>query len=151
MEREKLVDLESWLKFFMFIGIVYIIFSFYLMFLGLGKTIVFVNDKNREEIENMLKTSEQYEEIENIKDLDKIQFFIAFNDYEFTLFYDDGEEERILDNDLNDLKEYIEDNGYGKSLKYILIDIIVINILVLINKKRKNVRAKIDYIDDGEL
>ena len=47
--------------------------------------------------------------------------------------------------------EYIEDNGYGKSLKYILIDIIVINILVLINKKRKNVRAKIDYIDDGEL
>lgn len=149
MEREKLVDLESWLKFFMFIGIVYIIFSFYLMFLGLGKTIVFVNDKNREKIENMLKTSEKYVETENIEDLDKIQFFIAFNDYEFTLFYDNGEEERFLDNDLNDLKEYIEDNGYGKSLKYVFIDVLVIIILVQINKARKDIGDKIDYIDEG--
>lgn len=149
MEREKLVDLESWLKFFLFIGIVYIIFSFYLMFLGLGKTIVFVNDKNREKIENMLKTSEKYVETENIEDLDKIQFFIAFNDYEFTLFYDNGEEERFLDNDLNDLKEYIEDNGYGKSLKYVFIDVLVIIILVQINKARKDIGDKIDYIDEG--
>lgn len=149
MEREKLVDLESWLKFFLFIGIVYIIFSFYLMFLGLGKTIVFVNDKNREKIENMLKTSEKYVETENIEDLDKIQFFIAFNDYEFMLFYDNGEEERILDNDLNDLKEYIEDNGYGKSLKYVFIDVLVIIILVQINKARKDIGDKIDYIDEG--
>ncbi len=149
MEREKLVDLESWLKFFLFMGIVYIIFSFYLMFLGLGKTIVFVNDKNREKIENMLKTSEKYVETENIEDLDKIQFFIAFNDYEFTLFYDNGEEERFLDNDLNDLKEYIEDNGYGKSLKYVFIDVLVIIILVQINKARKDIGDKIDYIDEG--
>lgn len=149
MEREKLVDLESWLKFFLFIGIVYIIFSFYLMFLGLGKTIVFVNDKNREKIENMLKTSEKYVETENIEDLDKIQFFLAFNDYEFTLFYDNGEEERFLDNDLNDLKEYIEDNGYGKSLKYVFIDVLVIIILVQINKARKDIGDKIDYIDEG--
>lgn len=37
MQRDKLVNIESWLNFFLFIGIVYIIFSFYLMFIGLGK------------------------------------------------------------------------------------------------------------------
>ena len=52
----------------MFIGIVYII-SFYFMFLGLGKTIIFVNNKNREEIENMLKTSEDYDNSINIKNI----------------------------------------------------------------------------------
>lgn len=147
MNEDKLVDLESWLRFFMFIGIVYIILSFYLMFLGLGRTTLFVNDKNREEIENMLKISEDYNDSIDIKDLDKIQFFLAFDDYEFTLFYKNGEEERILDDDLNDLKEYIENKGYNESWKYIFIDVLVIFLLIQLNIKRKDIRDKIDYID----
>ena len=87
MQRDKLVNIESWLNFFLFIGIVYIIFSFYLMFIGLGKTIVVINNKNREEIENMLKTSKAYDESVNIEKLDRIEFFLALNDYRFTLFY----------------------------------------------------------------
>ena len=119
MQRDKLVNIESWLNFFLFIGIVYIIFSFYLMFIGLGKTIVVINNKNREEIENMLKTSKAYDESVNIEKLDRIEFFLALNDYRFTLFYKNGEEQSLYDDNLENLKEYIEKNGYNKSWKYV--------------------------------
>ena len=125
MQRDKLVNIESWLNFFLFIGIVYIIFSFYLMFIGLGKTIVVINNKNREEIENMLKTSKAYDESVNIEKLDRIEFFLALNDYRFTLFYKNGEEQSLYDDNLENLKEYIEKNGYNKSWKYVIIDILV--------------------------
>ena len=151
MQRDKLVNIESWLNFFLFIGIVYIIFSFYLMFIGLGKTIVVINNNNREEIENMLKTSKAYDEIANIEKLDRIEFFLALNDYRFTLFYKNGEEQSLYDDNLENLKEYIEKNGYNKSWKYVIIDILVIFLLVQLNIKRKDIGDKIDYIDEKEM
>ena len=151
MQRDKLVNIESWLNFFLFIGIVYIIFSFYLMFIGLGKTIVVKNNKNREEIENMLKTSKAYDESVNIEKLDRIEFFLALNDYRFTLFYKNGEEQSLYDDNLENLKEYIEKNGYNKSWKYVIIDILVIFLLVQLNIKRKDIGDKIDYIDEKEM
>lgn len=151
MQRDKLVNIESWLNFFLFIGIVYIIFSFYLMFIGLGKTIVVINNKNREEIENMLKTSKAYDESVNIEKLDRIEFFLALNDYRFTLFYKNGEEQTLYDDNLENLKEYIEKNGYNKSWKYVIIDILVIFLLVQLNIKRKDIGDKIDYIDEKEM
>ena len=151
MQRDKLVNIESWLNFFLFIGIVYIIFSFYLMFIGLGKTIVVINNKNREEIENMLKTSKAYDESVNIEKLDRIEFFLALNDYRFTLFYKNGEEQSLYDDNLENLKEYIEKNGYNKSWNYVIIDILVIFLLVQLNIKRKDIGDKIDYIDEKEM
>ena len=151
MQRDKLVNIESWLNFFLFIGIVYIIFSFYLMFIGLGKTIVVINNKNREEIENMLKTSKAYDESVNIEKLDRIEFFLALNDYRFTLVYKNGEEQSLYDDNLENLKEYIEKNGYNKSWKYVIIDILVIFLLVQLNIKRKDIGDKIDYIDEKEM
>ena len=151
MQRDKLVNIESWLNFFLFIGIVYIIFSFYLMFIGLGKTIVVINNKNREEIENMLKTSKAYDESVNIEKLDRIEFFLALNDYRFTLFYKNGEEQSLYDDNLENLKEYIEKNGYNKSWNYVIIDILVIFLLVQLNIKRKDIGDKIDYIDENEM
>lgn len=151
MQRDKLVNIESWLNFFLFIGIVYIIFSFYLMFIGLGKTIVVINNKNREEIENMLKTSKAYDDSVNIEKLDRIEFFLALNDYRFTLFYKNGEEQSLYDDNLENLKEYIEKNGYNKSWKYVIIDILVIFLLVQLNIKRKDIGDKIDYIDEKEM
>ena len=151
MQRDKLVNIESWLNFFLFIGIVYIIFSFYLMFIGLGKTIVVINNKNREEIENMLKTSKAYDESVNIEKLDRIEFFLALNDYRFTLFYKNGEEQSLYDDNLENLKEYIEKNGYNKSWKYVIIDILVIFLLVQLNIKRKDIGDKIAYIDEKEM
>ena len=151
MQRDKLVNIESWLNFFLFIGIVYIIFSFYLMFIGLGKTIVVINNKNREEIENMLKTSKAYDESVNIEKLDRIEFFLALNDYRFTLFYKNGEEQSLYDDNLENLKEYIEKNGYNKSWKYVIIDILVIFLLVQLNIKTKHIADKIDYIDEKEM
>ena len=151
MQRDKLVNIESWLNFFLFIGIVYIIFSFYLMFIGKRKTIVVINNKNREEIENMLKTSKAYDESVNIEKLDRIEFFLALNDYRFTLFYKNGEEQSLYDDNLENLKEYIEKNGYNKSWKYVIIDILVIFLLVQLNIKRKDIGDKIDYIDEKEM
>ena len=151
MQRDKLVNIESWLNFFLIIGIVYIIFSFYLMFIGKRKTIVVINNKNREEIENMLKTSKAYDESVNIEKLDRIEFFLALNDYRFTLFYKNGEEQSLYDDNLENLKEYIEKNGYNKSWKYVIIDILVIFLLVQLNIKRKDIGDKIDYIDEKEM
>ena len=150
MQRDKLVNIESWLNFFLFIGIVYIIFSFYLMFIGFGKTIVVINNKNREEIENMLKTSKAYDESVNIEKLDRIEFFLALNDYRFTLFYKNGEEQSSYDDNLENLKEYIEKNGYNKSWKYVIIDILVRLLLVQLNINRKDIGEKIAYIDEPQ-
>lgn len=99
----------------------------------------------------MLKTSKAYDESVNIEKLDRIEFFLALNDYRFTLFYKNGEEQSLYDDNLENLKEYIEKNGYNKSWKYVIIDILVIFLLVQLNIKRKDIGDKIDYIDEKEM
>ena len=69
---------------------------------------------------------------------------------EFTLYYKDGTTEKIVDDDLTDLKKYIEKNGYDKSQAYIMLGIGVIIICIAMNGARKSVSNKIELIDKLE-
>ena len=119
----------------------------YHIFSGLGKSIVNVRDNNKELIENMLKTSEYYDETNDINELKKIQFFMDFNDYEFTLYYQNGEEIELYDDELYNLKSYIEEKGYSKAGYYIAIDTIIIILCICINGIRKKIANDIDLFD----
>ncbi len=147
MRRNRLVILELLLMIIIFIGIVCVVFSVYFIFRGIGKTIVNVNDNNRLEIEQMLKESSDYDDTYDIKELKKIQFFMNFNDLEFTLYYKKGEEKELYDDNLDTLRDYIKQNGYSKTMYYVVIDVVIIFIVLGVNAGRKNLSNRIDLID----
>ena len=147
MKRNRLVVLELLLMIIIFIGIICVVFSVYFIFRGIGKTIVNVNDNNRLEIEQMLKESSDYDDTYDIKELKKIQFFMNFNDLEFTLYYKKGEEKELYDDNLDTLRDYIKQNGYSKTMYYVVIDVVIIFIVLGVNAGRKNLSNRIDLID----
>lgn len=147
MRRNRLVVLELLLMIIISIGIICVVFSVYFIFRGIGKTIVNVNDNNRLEIEQMLKESSDYDDTYDIKELKKIQFFMNFNDLEFTLYYKKGEEKELYDDNLDTLRDYIKQNGYSKTMYYVVIDVVIIFIVLGVNAGRKNLSNRIDLID----
>ena len=147
MKRNRLVVLELLLMIIISIGIICVVFSVYFIFRGIGKTIVNVNDNNRLEIEQMLKESSDYDDTYDIKELKKIQFFMNFNDLEFTLYYKKGEEKELYDDNLDTLRDYIKQNGYSKTMYYVVIDVVIIFIVLGVNAGRKNLSNRVDLID----
>ena len=143
MKRNLLVMIELLLMIMITIGIIAIIFSGYYIFKGMGRSILNVNDDNRKTIENMLKKSEYYNQNYNINDLKKVQFFMDFNDYQFTLYYKNNEQIELYDDNLNNLKEYIEEKGYSKAGFYVCIDVIITILCVCINGMRKKIANEI--------
>ena len=150
MKRNLFVIFELLLMIVIVIGIIMIIYNGYHIFSGLGRSIVNVNGNNKEFIENMLKTSEYYDETNDINQLKKIQFFMDFNDYEFILYYQNGEEIELYDDELYNLKSYIEEKGYSKAGYYIAIDAIIIILCIFINGIRKKLANDIDLLDKQE-
>ena len=149
MRRNRLVILELLLMIIISMGIVCVVFSVYFIFRGIGKIIVNVNvnDNNRLAIEQMLKESSDYDDTYDIKELKKIQFFMNFNDLEFTLYYKKGEEKELYDDNLDTLRDYIKRNGYSKAMYYVVIDVVIIFIVLGVNAGRKNLSNRIDLID----
>ena len=147
MKRNVFVIFELLLMVGIVIGMIMIIYNGYHIFSGLGKSIVNVNDNNKELLENMLKTSEYYDETYDINQLKKIQFFMDFNNYEFTLYYQNGEEIELSDDELYNLKSYIEEKGYSKAGYYIAIDAIIIILCICINGIRKKIANNMDLFD----
>lgn len=147
MKRNLFVMFELLLMIITILGIATIIFSAYYIFKGIGRSVINVNNDNREIIEYMLKKSEYYNQNYDIKSLKKIQFFMDFNDYQFTLYYENNEEIELYDDDLYDLKEYIKRKGYSKSEFYIFIDAIIAISCVCINAMRQKISREIDYLD----
>lgn len=147
MKRKLFVLFELLLMLVIAIGIIMIIYNGYNVFSGLGRSIINVNDNNKEFIENMLKTSEYYDETYDINQLKKIQFFMDFNNYEFTLYYQNGEEIELSDDNLYNLKNYIEEKGYSKAGYYIAVDTIIIILCICINGMRKKIANDIDLLD----
>ena len=80
----------------------------------------------------------------------KIQFFLAFNDLEFTLYYKDGTVKKIYDDSLTDLEEYIEEKGYNEGEFFVMLGTGMIIICIGLNEIRKRVSNQIDLIDKQE-
>lgn len=143
MKKNKLVVIETILIIIIFIEIILLVFSLYSIFNNMGRYVLKINDNNRLEIENMLNTSKYYDNTKNIEDLEKIEFFLDFNDYQFTLYYS-NEEKDLYDDNLFNLMEYIKTRGNSKVTTYIVIDILIVFSIIIINLKRKEILEKID-------
>lgn len=143
MKRNKLVVIETILIVIIAIEMILLVFSLYPISKSMGRYVLKINDNNRLEIENLLKTSKYYDNTKNIKDLEKIEFFLDFNDYQFTLYYS-NEEKELYDDNLFNLMEYIKTRGNSKVTTYIVIDILIVFSIIIINLKRKEISEKID-------
>lgn len=150
MKRKRLVRIEMFLSILIVIGIFFLIFNVYFILKGLGKDVLYVNDKNRQSVKNIIEKSEYYDSSEDFYNVRKIQFFLAFNDLEFTLYYKDGTVKKIYDDSLTDLKKYIEKNGYNKGEFFVMLGIGMIIICIGLNEIRKRVSNQIDLIDKQE-
>ena len=103
MKRKRLVSIEMFLSILIVIGIFFLIFNVYFILKGFGKDVLYVNDKNRQSIKNIIEKSEYYDSSEDFYNVRKIQFFLDFNDLEFTLYYKDGTVKKIYDDSLTEL------------------------------------------------
>jgi len=150
MKRKRLVRIEMFLSILIVIGIFFLIFNVYFILKGFGKDVLYVNDKNRQSIKNIIEKSEHYDSSEDFYNVRKIQFFLAFNDLEFTLYYKDGTVKKIYDDSLTDLEKYIEENGYNKGKFLVILGIGMLIICIGLNEIRKRVSNQIDLIDKQE-
>ena len=150
MKRKRLVRIEMLLSILIVIGIFFLIFNVYFILKGFGKDFLYVNDKNRQSIKNIIEKSEYYDSSEDFYNVRKIQFFLAFNDLEFTLYYKDGTVKKIYDDSLTDLEKYIEENGYNKGKFLVILGIGMLIICIGLNEIRKRVSNQIDLIDKQE-
>lgn len=150
MKRKRLVRIEMFLSILIVIGIFFLIFNVYFILKGFGKDALYVNDKNRQSIKNIIEKSEHYDSSEDFYNVRKIQFFLAFNDLEFTLYYKDGTVKKIYDDSLTDLEKYIEENGYNKGKFLVMLGIGMLIICIGLNEIRKRVSNQIDLIDKQE-
>ena len=149
--RKKLVILEIISTILFMISIILIIVNGFKSFgemLGPGKYILKINYFNRESIEEYLKKSNSYNPKQSIQNANKIQYFLDFNDAEYTIFYNDNSAYKISDDGLLDLMEFIKENGYSLMQKYIILEFFSIIICVVIFEKKKEIGSKIDEIDN---
>ena len=135
MKRKSLVIIEMLLSIIISVGIFFLIFNVYFIFKGFGKDILYINDKNREYIKNIIEKSQYYDNT------------INFNDVEFTVYYKEGTTKVIYDDSLDNLREYIENNGYNEGKLFIFIGIIVIFVCIGIYGIKKEISKQIDFMD----
>ena len=95
-----------------------------------------------------LKKSNSYNPKQSIQNANKIQYFLNFNDAEYTIFYNDNSTYKINDDGLLDLMEFIKEKGYSLMQKYIILEFFLIIICVVIFEKKKEIGYKIDEIDN---
>ena len=143
MKRNKLVVIEAIITITIVVEMILLVFSLYSIFNNMGRYVLKINNNNRLEVENMLKTSKYYDNTKNIEDLENIEFFLDFDDYQFTFHYS-NEEKELYDDNLFNLMEYIKTRGNSKVIGYIVIDILIVFSIIIINLKRKEISEKID-------
>lgn len=151
MERKKLVRIESISMIVITLGIFFLIFNLYFIIKGISRDILYINNKNRESVKRLFEKSEQYKEVKDFDQIKKIQYFLAFNNMEFTIYYKDGSTDKIYDGGLIDLKEYIEKKGYNKGKAHIILGMVVICACLGLNAVREDVAEKIDFIDKKQM
>lgn len=150
MNRNRLVLFEIVTIILICLCVVFMFFNVHWIIKNSGKSVLDINEANRDIVENMLKKSKYYSEIKNYNEVNKIQYWLEFNDYQFTLYYNDGTESQIYDDGLDNLKVYIQKKGINKGKIHILYGIGTLFLTLLLNKIRKNISNKIEYMDKQE-
>lgn len=143
MKKAILIICETLIIILIILGIFAIIYSSYFIFKDSGKIVLNINDNNRKVVEDMIKQSDHYDNSKDINKLEKIQFFLVFNDYEFTLYYKNKEEIKLYDDDLYDLREYIEEKGTSRAINYIVGDGLILLIIFFLSFERKKLADKL--------
>lgn len=150
MSRNRLILFEIISVTLICVFIAFLIFNIIFIIKESGKSELNINESNRKIIEDLLKESKYYSEIKNYNEVSKIQYWLDFNDYQFTLYYKNGAKKQIYDDSLDNLKEYIEKNGIDKGSLQILYGVGTLFLTLLLNNIRKNISNKIEYMDKQE-
>lgn len=150
MNRKKWIATEILICILIAIGICFIFINPYFILKNWFKENLIINNKNRVIVENLIQKSEYYRTEKSFDEVKKIQFFLVFNDSEFTLYYRDGTEYTVIDDSLSDLRKYIHRNGYSKAGVFFKVGIGDIILCLILNEVRKNISNKIDLIDKHE-
>ena len=150
MNRQRLVLFEITTIILICLCVVFMFFNVHWIIKNSGKSVLDINETNRKKVEDMLKESKYYNEINNYSEVNKIQYWLAFNDYQFTLYYNNGTEKQIYDDNLDNLKEYIQKKGIDKGGLQLKYGLGVLFLTLILNSIRKNISNKIDYMDNRE-
>ena len=150
MNRERLVLFEITTIILICLGVTFMFFNVHWIIKNSGKSVLDINETNRKIIEDMLKESKYYNEINNYSEVNKIQYWLDFNDYQFTFYYNNGTKKQIYDDGLDNLREYIQKKCIDKGSLQIIYGLGAIFLTFILNSIRKNISKKIDYMDQQE-
>ena len=150
MNRERLVLFEITTIILICLGVTFMFFNVHWIIKNSGKSVLDINETNRKIVEDMLKESKYYNEINNYSEVNKIQYWLDFNDYQFTFYYNNGTKKQIYDDGLDNLREYIQKKGIDKGSLQIIYGLGAIFLTFILNSIRKNISKKIDYMDQQE-
>ena len=150
MNRQRLVLFEITTIILICLCVVFMVFNVHWIIKNSGKSALDINETNRKIVEDMLKESKYYNEINNYSEVNKIQYWLDFNDYQFTLYYNNGTEKQIYDDGLDNLREYIQKKGIDKGDLQLKYGLGVLFLTLFLNSIRKNISNKIDYMDKQE-
>ena len=149
MRKNRLILTEILLWLSIIVGICFLFINPYFILKNWFKEVLYINNQNRTTVENLIQKSEYYQPEKSFNDVKKIQFFLVFNDSEFTLYYNDGTEYTVMDDDLSDLRKYIHKNGYSKAGAFFKLGVVDIVLCLILNEIRKNISKKIELIDNS--
>ena len=184
MNRQRLVLFEITTIVLICLCVVFMFFNIHWIIKNSGKSVLDINETNRKIVEDMLKESKYYNEINNYSEVNKIiknkknrngnfnnhnninesninintnnksfvsenkiQYWLDFNDYQFTLYYNNGTEKQIYDDGLDNLREYIQKKGIDKGGLQLKYGLGVLFLTLFLNSIRKNISNKIEYMD----
>ena len=150
MNRRRLVLFEITTIILICLCVVFMFFNVHWIIKNSGKSVLDINETNRKKVEDMLKESKYYNEINNYSEVNKIQYWLDFNDYQFTLYYNNGTEKQIYDDGLDNLREYIQKKGIDKGGLQLKYGLGVLFLTLFLNSIRKNISNKIEYMDKQE-
>ena len=150
MNRQRLVLFEITTIILICLCVVFMVFNVHWIIKNSGKSVLDINETDRKIVEDMLKESKYYNEINNYSEVNKIQYWLDFNDYQFTLYYNNGTEKQIYDDGLDNLREYIQKKGIDKGGLQLKYGLDVLFLTLFLNSIRKNISNKIEYMDKQE-
>ncbi len=154
MKRKGLLRIEIFLIILTVILIFLLFFNLYFILKGFNEDVLYVNDKNMQIINYYAGSDDFYDDFYNVKKilLYKANGWLYGNyDLEFTLYYKDGTVKKIHNNNLINLRIYIEKYGYNNGKFFIMLEAGMILICIALNGIRKRISNKMDWIDKQEM
>lgn len=154
MEEKIIRRRQSYLKTINIISILIVfIMSIYMFFIlsFRGQYEIILKEKDIESIEELQKKAKEKNNDINLLDLNhaqKIIWYFEFNNNTYTIYYDNGNIEKIYNDYIYEIRDYIQTNGHPTGIEILYLILISMSISIFSYFKISKNKKKLNSITD---